>query len=413
MTMTVDDIRPWNDHAVRSRFPALARNAPPIYADAPGGTQVPSEVIDAMVDYLSTINSNIEGEFDATRQTDALIHEARADAAALVGGDPEGIAFGQNMTTLNFNLVRAVGRTLTSGDEIIVTQLDHEANVSPWLLMAQDRDLTVRTIPLTTDLDIDLDVLASTVGSRTRVVAFTLASNAVGTVTKAREIADMAHAHGALAWMDGVAFTPHRLVDVNALGSDVLLLSPYKVYGPHLGVGWIRPELAESLPAERVRPASLRPLGHRFETGTLSHEAIAGFRGSIDYLTSLGTGSDTREQIKTAFMSIQAHEAQLVDVFLQGLADIPTVHLVGRAGSSDRVATFGLRTLNVSPEQAARHLDAHGIYAWNGNFYAQGVMEALGVDPESGILRLGFAHYNTLSDVQRCLEALRTLKVTG
>jgi cysteine desulfurase family protein (TIGR01976 family) len=409
MTVSLDlDVR-----AVRDDFPALRRTTPAglpiVYADAPGGTQVPIQVIEAMGDYLVHHNSNIEGEFAATRETDALITAAREDAAIFVGGTPEGIAFGHNMTTLNFSLTRALGRTLQPGDEIVVTQLDHDANVSPWLILAEDLGLVVRTVSLTPELDIDLESLHAALTDRTRVVAYTLSSNAVGTLPPAREIADMAHEAGALAWADAVAYAPHQRIDVTALGCDVLLCSPYKFFGPHLGIAWIRPELAESLRPDRVRPAGLQPIGHRFETGTLSHEAIAGFRGAVGYLASLGGDGTTAHALDQAYLAINAHERNLTERFLAGIAPIPGITLHGRAGADDRVCTFGLSIDSVAPDMAARRLDALGIYSWNGNFYAQGVMEHLGLPLDAGILRLGFAHYATTDEVDRCIDALRDI----
>jgi selenocysteine lyase/cysteine desulfurase len=244
---------------VRAQFPALAGSVPPgapVFLDAPGGTQVPQSVVSSMSRYLVESNSNTGGAYELSRRTDELIATARRYGGAFVTGDADGIAFGQNMTTLNFNLVRALGRTLVAGDEIVTTALDHDANISPWLLMAADRGLVVREVALTPDLDVDLDDLREKLGDRTRVVAFCLASNAVGTVTPAREIAALAHDAGALAWGDAVAFAPHRRVDVGGLGLDVVVCSPYKFFGPHLGMAWIRPDLAQELPAERVRPAS-------------------------------------------------------------------------------------------------------------------------------------------------------------
>ncbi|MFM7597556.1 MAG: cysteine desulfurase-like protein [Actinomycetota bacterium] len=396
--------------SVRHQFPALSRNGPLgkpiIYADAPGGTQVPDRVIDGIRDYLVTSNANIEGEFAATRETDELIGRARNLAGTFVGGDPAGIAFGHNMTTLNFSLSRAVGRTLHPGDEIVVTQLDHDANVAPWLLLAQDLDLVVRTAQVTTNLDIDLHHLGSMMGPRTRVVAATLASNAVGTTPHGRLIADMAHAHGALAWFDAVAYAPHRRIDVWALGCDVLLCSPYKFFGPHLGLAWIRPDLATSLPADRVRPAGEVPAGHRFETGTLSHEAIAGFCAAVEYLASLGTGPNLGSQLDDAYAHIVAHESQLASRFIAGLGSVDGVTLLGPGDPGSRVCTFGLLLAKADPGTVARELDRRGIYAWNGSFYAQGVMEALGLPVETGILRLGFVHYATHEEIDRSIAEL-------
>jgi cysteine desulfurase family protein (TIGR01976 family) len=362
-----------------------------------------------MVDYLVAHNSNIEGEFDATVETDDVIAQARLAAAAFVGAAEDEIIFGGNMTSLNFNLIRALGRRLNPGDEIIVTQLDHEANVSPWLLLAEDRDLTVRFIGVTDDLDIDLEQLQGALSPRTKVVAHTLSSNAVGTVPPAAVIADMAHDVGATVWVDAVAFAPHRRIDVAQLGCDVLLCSPYKFFGPHAGLAWIRRSFAEELVPERVRPASMYPVGHRFETGTLSHEAIAGVTAAIDYLASLGAGSDLAHQLDDAYSLIARHESGLSERFLAGIEALPQVTLHGTQDVDRRVCTFGLSIDGVDPAAAARWLNDRSIYSWNGNFYAQGVMEHLQLPMEEGILRIGFVHYATTEEVDRVLDAIAEL----
>ena len=274
---------------MRARFPALASEA--AYLDGPGGSQVPEAVIDAIAAYLRDSNANLGGAFATSAASDEVMARGRAAAAEFTGAEPDGIAFGANMTTLNFQLAHAVARTLEPGDEIVVTQLDHDANVSPWLLVARDHDLVVRTAPIRTeDVTLDEDALVELIGERTRVVAFTLASNAVGSIPDAPRIAAAAHRAGALAWADGVHLAPHRRLRAREWGIDVLLCSPYKFFGPHLGIAAIRPDLAESLPADRVRPANEEPPGHRFETGTQSHEAIAGAAAAVDYLRSLGDG---------------------------------------------------------------------------------------------------------------------------
>ena len=402
-------------NAVREQFPALHRMSvdgqPAVFFDGPGGTQVPHSVIEAMVGYLSNSNSNIEGEFELTRKTDELIAKARTYGGAFVGGSSDGITFGANMTSLNFNLSRALGRTFKAGDEIITTALDHDANVAPWLLLAQDRGLVVRQVRLTEDLNLDLEDLKAKLSEKTRVVAFCLASNAVGTLTPAAEIARLAHEAGALAWADAVAFAPHRRIDVESLGCDVVLCSPYKFFGPHLGMSWMRRDLAETLPAERVRPAGTEPPGHRFETGTLAHENIAGFVAAIDYLASLGAGDDLGGRLDGAFQAIQDREAELAQRLVDELDAVANVRVAGvrEADPKKRVGTFGLVTPRHSPVLLARALGEKGIYTWNGNFYAQGVVEHLGLDLDEGLLRLGLMHYNTVEEIERCGEQLRRL----
>lgn len=415
----------WQITRVRERFPALARTRsdglPPAYLDGPGGTQVPRSVSAAMTRYLHESNSNIEGEFGPSRETDRLIARAREYGGAFVGGRADCISFGQNMTTLNFNLARAVGRTLAPGDEILTTELDHEGNVSPWLLVAADRGLVVRTVAVRDDMTLDMDDLDAKLSDRTRIVAFTLASNAVGTLTPAREIARRAHEVGALAWADAVAYAPHRKIDVAKLGCDVLLCSPYKFFGPHLGMSWLRPDLAEELPAERVRPAAEKPAGHRFETGTLSHEALAGFVAAIDYLAdpvgddhAAAGGDVTRmaESLDHTYRASQAWETTLAQHFLSRITRLPGVRVAGpiTADADARVGTFGLVLDNLDVAAAARALGDRGVYTWNGDFYATGVIDRLGLQHSGGLLRAGIVHYNTIEDIDRFITALAALR---
>ena len=301
--------------ALRSRFPALASDA--AFFDGPGGSQVPQSVIDAVTGCLRDANANLGGAFATSEAADELIEKGRAAAADFTGGEVDGIAFGANMTTLNFQLAHAVARTMAPGDEIVVTALDHDANVSPWLVVAGDHDLVVRTAPLRVeDMTLDIDALEELIGERTRVVAFTLASNAVGSIPDVGRIAAAAHGVGALAWADAVHMAPHRRLRARELGLDVLLCSPYKFFGPHLGIASIRPDLAASLPADRVRPAAEDPPGHRFETGTQSHEAIAGALAAVEYLRGLGAGD-----LDAAFGLIEEHETSLTARFISGLPD--------------------------------------------------------------------------------------------
>jgi len=385
---------------LRQRFPALASGA--AYLDGPGGSQAPQEVLDAVDGYLRSSNANLGGAFPTSAASDELIERSRQAAAEFTGGDPAGIAFGANMTTLNFLLAHAVSRTLEPGDEIVVTALDHDANVSPWLLVAQDRDLVVRTAPIRADdVTLDIDGLEALIGERTRVVAFTLASNAVGSIPDAARIAAAAHRAGALAWADGVHLAPHRRLRAGELGLDVLLCSPYKFFGPHLGVAAIRPELAASLPADRVRPAEQEPPGHRFETGTQSHEAIAGAVAAIDYLRSLGDGD-----LDAAFERIEGYETDLAKRFLAGLPD--SVTLYGIPAVEGRTPTFCFNVEGRRPREVAEALGERGVYVWDGNYYALEPMRALGLE-DGGAVRAGFLHYTTEDEVDRLLEALAEL----
>jgi cysteine desulfurase family protein (TIGR01976 family) len=387
--------------AIRSRFPALASDA--AFFDGPGGSQVPQSVIDAVAGYLRDSNANLGGAFPTSRASDDVIERARAAAADFTGGEPDGIAFGANMTTLNFQLAHAVARTLEPGDEIVVTALDHDANVSPWLVVAADHELVVRTAPLRAeDMTLDLEALEELMNERTRVVAFTLASNAVGSIPDAARIAAAAHAAGALAWADGVHLAPHRRLRAGELGLDVVLCSPYKFFGPHLGIASIRPDLAESLPADRVRPAAEHPPGHRFEAGTQSHEAIAGALAAIEYLRELGEGD-----LDTAFARIEEHETQLAARFLSRLPD--GVQLYGIRTPEGRTPTFCFNVDSRPPREVAELLGERELYVWDGDYYALEPMRAVGLADSGGAVRAGFLHYTTEDEVDRLLEAMHDI----
>jgi cysteine desulfurase family protein (TIGR01976 family) len=407
-------------NAVRSRFPALSsvENGKPVaYLDGPGGSQVPDSVVEALSTYLVRDNANLGGAFRASRATDEALEEGRRAIADFVGGAPEEIAFGANMTTLNFLLAHAVARTLEPGDEIVTTWLDHDANVSPWLLIAQDRGLKVHQLDVVEpSLELDLDALERLVGPRTKVVAFTLASNAVGTVSDAARVSEIAHRVGALAWADAVHYAPHRRIDVAALGVDVLLCSPYKFFGPHLGCAWGRKELFEAWPADRVRPADEFPAGHRFETGTQSHEAIVAATAAVDYIASLGEGADRRAKLDDAYVRVRAYEEELSAHALGRLAAMPGVTVYGFADPADagrRTPTFCLRVAGRTPRELAEALGDEGIAAWDGNYYALSTMQRLGLEEQGGGLRIGFLHYTTREEVDRALDVIEGLASRG
>jgi cysteine desulfurase family protein (TIGR01976 family) len=375
----------------RARFPALARGL--ALFDGPGGTQVPEAVIEAIARYLREDNANLGGEFQPSRRSDRLVADARLAAAGFLGCTADEVAFGQNMTTLNFALTRALGRELRAGDEILGTRLDHDANVSPWLHLARDLDLTVRFVELADDCRLDLADLEAKLSERTRVVAFPWASNAVGTVTEVARICELAHAAGALAWVDAVHYAPHGPIDVGAVGADVLICSPYKFYGPHLGLAFGRAELLERLDPYKVRPSDDHPLGHRFETGTLAHELLAGFVAAVDYLGSLG------------WEGVVAHERELGQRFLDGLPS--GARLYGPPTMDGRVPTFALNLEGRTAHEVALALGEAGIAVWHGNYYAVEVMQQLGL--EDGAVRVGIVHYNTADEVDRLLAELHRL----
>jgi len=377
--------------AVRARFSALSR--PLVFFDGPGGTQVPDEVVEAIAGYLRKSNANLGGPFETSRRSDLLVGEARRAAGAFLGCGAEEVVFGANMTTLNFALSRAIGRELSAGDEIVVTKLDHDGNVAPWLELAQDLGLRVQFAELRDDTTIDLDHLESLLSERTRVVAFPWASNAVGTLVDVARIRELAHKVGALAWVDAVHSAPHAPIDVAAAGVDVLLCSPYKFYGPHLGLAFARAELLERWRPYKVRPAPERPLGARFETGTLPHELLAGLVAAVAYVRSVG------------FEAIVPYERELGERFLAGLPDSCTLH--GLPSMDGRVPTFCVTIRGLTPAMAAERLAERGFAVWHGNYYAVEVFEHLGL--RDGGLRVGIVHYNTADEVDRLLEALQVL----
>ncbi|MFM7719088.1 MAG: cysteine desulfurase-like protein [Actinomycetota bacterium] len=408
--MRVPDLDP---AAIRARFPALAREQdgrPLVFADGPGGTQVPREVIDAMVGYLERSNANTHGAFATSHETDAVIDAAHRAGADLLGAAPDEIVFGQNATSLLFAVSRAIGRTLRPGDEVVVTRLDHDANVRPWVRMAEDAGATVRWVDVREeDATLDLASFDAALSPRTRIVAFTLASNAVGSRTPAAELARRAHAVGALVAMDAVHATPHGPIDVGALGADLLVCSPYKFFGPHLGMLYARREHLAAWPAYKVRPAT-EELPGRWETGTQSHEAFAGLVAAIGYLEALATAAGgPRESLRAAMEAIAGHEATLSERFLRGVAADPRVRLWGIADPgrvAERTPTFAIRVGDEHPADTAKRLAANGIAVWDGNYYALELMDRLGLEGSGGAVRIGFCHYNTADEVDRILAAL-------
>jgi cysteine desulfurase family protein (TIGR01976 family) len=411
--------------ALRSEFPALAReqdSRPVVFLDGPGGTQVPKRVIDAVAEYYRDMNANAGGAFTTSDLSDDMVGEAHAAVADFLGAaSPEEIKFGYNMSTLTLHIGRSIGATLQAGDEIVVTTLDHEANVSTWRAMAADRDVTVKTVDIhEDDVTLDLEDLESKLGPRTKLVAIGYASNAVGTVNPVREIVARAHEVGALTYVDAVAFAPHGPIDVGDLDTDFLVTSVYKWFGPHLGALYGKAAVLEGLPAYKVRPAH-----DRFETGTQSFESIAGTLAATDYLRDIGrnygdvTGapgaedaSERRRELVAGMTAIAAYERDLVTRLIHGLERIPgvTIHgITDPAAFGSRVPTVAISIEGVHPRAAAQALGHEGIYVWDGDFYATGLIERLGKAETGGVLRLGLVHYNTADEVDRTLEALARL----
>jgi cysteine desulfurase family protein (TIGR01976 family) len=377
--------------AVRARFTALQQ--PLAFFDGPGGTQVPDSVIDAISDYLRYSNANTDGAFATSRRTDALLTQARQTAAAFLNATADEVAFGANMTTLNFALTRAASREWREGDEIVCTQLDHDGNVSPWLELAHDRGFVVKFAEVDAECRLDLDHLRSLLSDRTRVVAYPWAANSVGTITPVGEVAALAHEFGALAWVDAVHYGPHGPIDVQAADADVLVCSPYKFYGPHLGLGFGKRELLEAWRPYKVRPADPFPVGHRYETGTLAHELLAGFVAAVEYMEEIG------------WDFILEHERELGQQFLDGLPESWTLH--GLPKMDSRVPTFAITHDTLSPMEAATCLGEQGYAVWHGDYYAVEIMKRLGLD--DGAVRVGIVHYNTAGEVERLLAALDEL----
>jgi cysteine desulfurase family protein (TIGR01976 family) len=365
--------------AVRARFSALQR--PEAFFDGPAGTQVPDSVIDAISTYFRESNANVGGEFETSRKTEALIERARDAAARFLGCAPDETIFGPSMTNLNFMLTRTLGRELEAGDEVIVTKLDHDGNVAPWLDLERDLGIVVRFA------DFDLSDLEGLLSDRTRAVAFPWASNALGTLVDAERICELAHEAGALAWVDAVHYGPHGPIDVGAIDADVLVCSPYKFYAPHMGLAFARRELLD-----RWRPYKARP-APGYETGTLQHELLAGFVAAVEYVESIG------------WDAIVAHERELGARFLDGLPE--TVELYGLPTMEGRVPTFSFNLPDRSPEEVARHLGDRGIFVWHGDYYAIEIMKRL--ELPDGAVRVGIVHYNTADEVERLLAELRAI----
>jgi cysteine desulfurase family protein (TIGR01976 family) len=374
--------------AVRSRFKAL--DTPWAFFDGPGGTQTPDGVIDAIATYLRESNANLDGRFETSVRSNAVVANARAAAADFLRCDPDEVLFGPNMTTLNFALSRTVGRSLRAGDEIVATKLDHDANVAPWLELAHDLGLIVRLVDLRDDTTLDYDDLESKLNERTRVVAFPIASNAVGTLVDVRRVAELAHSVGALAWADAVHYAPHAPIHVGEFGVDVLTCSPYKFFGPHLGLAFGRADVLERWRPYKVRPAPHEPVGRRFETGTLAHELLAGFIAAVEYVDSVG------------WDEIRAYERTLGERFLAALPEAWTLH--GLPTMERRVATFAITHDDLAPDVAATRLAERHLAVWSGDYYAVEVMRRLGL--RDGAVRVGLIHYNTTDEVDRLLDAL-------
>lgn len=405
---------------IRAQFPALSGKA--VFFDNPGGTQVPQRVVDRMSNYLLHTNANHGGAFPTSHESDAVLDQAHSAVARLFNAPtPEDIVFGPNMTTLTFSISRALTSKLGPGDEIIVTRLDHDANISPWLLAAEDRGCTIRWLDFDVeDCTLNLDQFAELLSDRTRIVAVGYASNAVGTINPVGRIVQMAHDAGALCYVDAVQFAPHGVIDVQELDCDFLVASAYKFFGPHIGALYGKAQHLESLRAYKVRPAPDSPPG-KFETGTQNHEGLAGTLAALEYLAWAGQAADggiasgvpTRQTLVSALSQVVDYEQGLTSHLLETLGSLPGIRIFGLTEAADlqrRVPTVSIRIEGVSPRGAAEQLAASGIYVWDGNFYALAVTSRLGVEDDGGLVRIGLAHYNTHDEIDRLGSALAELR---
>lgn len=406
---------------VRSQFPSLPRTVngqPAVFFDGPGGTQVPQRVIDAISSYLQSNNANTGGAYTTSRNTEAMIADARSAMADFLNCASDEIVFGPNMTTLTYDVSRSIGRELQPGDEVVLTQVDHDANVSPWAALAE-KGVNIQTVDLhEQDCTIDMEDFARKITSKTKLVAAGMACNAVGTINDTKGIIHLAHRNGAIAYIDAVHYAPHGPIDVRALDCDFLVCSTYKFFGPHMGVLYGKREHLQRLQPYKLR-ANTNAVPNRWEWGTLNHECIAGITACVEYLADLGRRADRsissrRDAILTAFAAIHNHEHALMERIIQGLLAIPGLKLYGIADPQrfdQRCPTMAIRIDGWTPLQLATKLGERGFFTWDGNYYAINLTERLDVEKDGGFLRIGLVHYNTPEEVERFLAALQEIVV--
>lgn len=407
---------PLDPVSIRAQFPALNQlvdGRVPVFLDGPGGTQSPHAVLDAMTGYLQQGSSNSGGAFHTSRTTDAVTQAAREAMADLLNAAPNEIVFGQNMTSLTFSMSRALSRTWSPGDEIVVTRIDHDANIAPWLQAAADRDVGVRWLDFRPeDGTLALETLPSLLNERTRLVAVNYASNALGTISDVARVVELAHAAGALVYIDAVHYAPHALIDVRALDCDFLACSVYKFFGPHTGVLYGKYDLLDSLEAYKVRPAPTSPPG-KWETGTQSFESLAGVTAAVDYMASLGGAiGSRRSRLAAALEAIRTYEQTLSARFLEQATQLPGLRVYGLTDVErldERTPTFAVSFAGHTPAEVAAFLGEKEFYVWDGHYYAIEVMDRLGTLEDGGLVRIGFVHYNTLDEIDRLFAALREM----
>ncbi|HEX5025461.1 MAG TPA: cysteine desulfurase-like protein [Agriterribacter sp.] len=401
-----------NTPFIRDKFPALQRiynSYPMIFLDGPGGTQVPVDVINAVSGYYTTSNSNTHGEFITTRETDSILQQAREATATLLGAEgAHTISFGQNMTTLNFSLAHGIGRVLQPGDEVLITQLDHEGNRGPWLVL-RERGIIVREICMNQDGTLDYDDLEEKINERTRLVAMGMASNALGTVNNVQLARKLTHRYNAWLMVDAVAYAPHFSIDVQQLGCDFLLCSAYKFYGPHAGILYSKPGLLNSIRADRLRTAD-QQAPFCIETGTLNHAAIAGVTAAVHFIAAQGAGANLRESLIDAYRQLGEHEHALAVQLYNGLKQMKGVDMVGQDFSSrHRSPTVSFTVEGKTAQQVCAHLATKNICAWDGHFYAIRAIQVLGLLEKGGLTRMGMSIYNTAEEIDITLSHLQMI----
>jgi cysteine desulfurase family protein (TIGR01976 family) len=414
--------KPLDSAWVRTQFPSLQlriNGHPAAFLDGPAGTQVPKQVMEAVQNYFLSSNANTCGAFGTSRRNDAMIASARTAMADFFHCDKNEVVFGQNMTTITFALARAIGRELKPGDEIVVTTLDHDANVAPWRAL-EENGVVIRQVDIReVDCTLDLDDLKRKITAKTKLVAVGYASNAVGTINPVAEITRLAHDAGALMFIDAVHYAPHGPIDVRALDCDFLVCSPYKFFGPHMGTLYGKREQLLCFKPYKVRPAT-DLLPDRWETGTQVQELIAGIEAAVNYLAELGRrqdplAGDRRSALLASYRATMQHERNLVTPLIEGLLQIPSLSFFGITDPKrfgERCSTVSVRIGDHHPTAIAKFLGDRGIFTWDGNYYALNLTERLGVEQHGGLLRIGLVHYNTMEEVQRLLDALREFAKT-
>jgi cysteine desulfurase family protein (TIGR01976 family) len=408
--------RTFDVQAVREQFPALGRTyrgRGVVYFDGPGGSQVARQAIEAISGYMERGGANLHGVFPTSTETEEILADTRGATADFLGAAPEEIAFGANMTTLTFALSRALAEHWDEGSEIVVTELDHRANVDPWLIAATEKGAKVRWIRVDPEtLTLHREDLARNINEKTRFVAIGLASNAVGTVNDVAAVAERAHSAGAIVAVDAVHAAPHIPVDRDAIGADIITCSAYKFFGPHVGVTAVRRDLFERLDVYRLDPAPDH-IPDKLETGTQNHEGIAGVKGALDFIASLGEGISQREKLTSAMEAIEEHEADLAAKFREGLGDLPRVELYAAPESVRKTPTIAFRVQGHTTEEVCARMLEHGFFIAAGDFYASTLAEKLGISHSGGFVRAGLAPYSTEEEVERFVETLEGFIIRG